>query len=197
MFGQTVECPTCNGKIILPEASSLASPKEVIITPRGAVVIRSADPLNSQGANNTPPPSQPPTNDTQRNQPMTLRNKVMLVFLGCIFFFGIASFLFDADEPKSSTSTVAKQTKMSREAFRSAVLGKTPEEVIAAMGKPASTQNYDDGSARSNINFYYDNKTIDPYTSKADYGVQLVFEPFIDLSNGGERRHFRCVRVNF
>jgi hypothetical protein len=59
-----------------------------------------------------------------------------------------------------------------RAKFRESVVGKTPDEVIAAAGKPDSTSE----SGRGTANWYYQERTVDPVTEKLDGRVQVVFE---------------------
>lgn len=58
-----------------------------------------------------------------------------------------------------------------RAEFKKIVVGKTPDEVLKAVGKPTSTQENGD-----RITWYYDDVTRDPVTEKLDVSVQLVFE---------------------
>jgi hypothetical protein len=58
-----------------------------------------------------------------------------------------------------------------RQEFRDLVMGKTQSEVIAAVGKPDSTQ--DDGLG---VNWYYYNRTTDPVAGKIDGSAQVVFK---------------------
>jgi hypothetical protein len=59
-----------------------------------------------------------------------------------------------------------------RDEFRAAVMGKTPEEVIAAVGRPTSTSDHPDGSPWI---WYYDGRVTNPATQQADDGI-LDFE---------------------
>ena len=66
------------------------------------------------------------------------------------------------------TSTVT-HTTYTREKFRELVIGKTPDEVIAAVGKPDRT--VESGTA---IFWYYDARTTNPDTGMADKKAQVV-----------------------
>jgi hypothetical protein len=55
--------------------------------------------------------------------------------------------------------------------FEAKVLGKTADEVLAAVGRPDSTQ---EGTGRSPV-WYYKNRTVDPVTGKTDWMIQVVF----------------------
>jgi hypothetical protein len=59
-----------------------------------------------------------------------------------------------------------------RDEFRAAVMGKTPEEVIAAVGRPSDTSDAPDGSPET---WYYWGRVTNPATGKADRGM-LDFE---------------------
>jgi hypothetical protein len=58
----------------------------------------------------------------------------------------------------------------SREKFRELVIGKTPDDVIAAVGKADRT--VESGTA---VFWYYDARTISPATGKADKKAQVIF----------------------
>lgn len=58
---------------------------------------------------------------------------------------------------------------MTREEFKAAVTGKTPEEVIALVGKPKSTT-----ADRTGETWFYEGVTIDPVTGKNDF-TTVVF----------------------
>lgn len=68
---------------------------------------------------------------------------------------------------------------MTRDEFRKAVVGKTPDEVIATVGRPDRTDDL------GGIAWYYRDRTRDPVSLKTDSSAQVVFE------NG------RVVRVNY
>ena len=78
---------------------------------------------------------------------------------------------------------VAPAAKLpTREEFKSMVMGKTPDEVIAAVGRPNSTSE-DTTSDRSL--WHYHSFVIDPITGNAGLSTQVVFE-------GG-----KVVKINF
>ena len=64
-----------------------------------------------------------------------------------------------------------KAPPMDREAFKKAVMGKTPDEVIAAVGKPDSAS---EGGRETY--WRYKERTWDPTASKTDSSAQVVFE---------------------
>ncbi|HKB00996.1 MAG TPA: hypothetical protein VKD90_02200 [Gemmataceae bacterium] len=68
----------------------------------------------------------------------------------------------------SVTGTVT-HTPYTREKFRELVIGKTPDEVIAAVGKPDRT--VESGTA---VFWYYDARTTNPATGKTDKKAQVV-----------------------
>lgn len=55
-----------------------------------------------------------------------------------------------------------------REEFKTLVMGKTPEEVIAAVGQPDSTQERPDGTQTT---WHYDNRVTNPATTKPSTGI--------------------------
>lgn len=61
--------------------------------------------------------------------------------------------------------------KMTRDEFRSRVIGKTTSEVLAEFGKPADTSNSDNGVEY----WHYANATVDPISGKTDMRVQVKF----------------------
>lgn len=72
---------------------------------------------------------------------------------------------------RSAESSAPAKKIYGREEFRKAITGKTPDEVIKAVGKPDSTQDSGGGST-----WYYNKATKDPVTDKVDYSAQVVFE---------------------
>ena len=63
-----------------------------------------------------------------------------------------------------------------REEFKLKVMGKTPAEVVEAVGKPDSTKDGRDPT------WSYDQRTFDPVTQKVDVQAQVTF------SNGEAKR---------
>jgi len=55
-----------------------------------------------------------------------------------------------------------------REEFKTLVMGKTPEEVIAAVGQPDSTQERPDGTQTT---WHYDNRVTNSATTKPSTGI--------------------------
>lgn len=72
---------------------------------------------------------------------------------------------------RSGETTAGADSVMTREQFRTAVMGKTAEQVIAAVGRPESTSDYSTVSA-----WYYEKKTKDPITGKIDISAQVLFD---------------------
>lgn len=64
----------------------------------------------------------------------------------------------------------AKPDPVTREEFKKAVEGKTPDEVVEAVGKPDQTS--ESGGRKY---WYYDRRTTDPTTGKTDARAQVVF----------------------
>jgi outer membrane protein assembly factor BamE (lipoprotein component of BamABCDE complex) len=82
---------------------------------------------------------------------------LLAVGLGAYYFVG-----------KKGDGTSAKV--YTRQEFSAKVIGKTSDEVIAAVGKPNSTQQFG-----RDPNWYYDYRTYDPITGKKDPMIQVVF----------------------
>lgn len=80
----------------------------------------------------------------------------------------------------TGVATPVQAKKPTRDEFRARIMDKTPDEVIAAIGKPVKTSE----RGRSQ-NWYYENCCVDPVTGNVDNWVQLVIE------------EGRVVRVNF
>src|SRR4029453_17557516 len=66
------------------------------------------------------------------------------------------------------TGTVT-HTTYTREKFRELVIGKTPDEVIAVVGKPDRTV-----ESSTAVFWYYDGRTADGATGKADKKAQII-----------------------
>ena len=73
------------------------------------------------------------------------------------------------DVQPTRTATGNERKPYTREEFKALVMGKTPDEVIAAIGRPDKT--WDDGKEWS-----YDGITIDPITGKRDYVSSIEFK---------------------
>jgi hypothetical protein len=71
-----------------------------------------------------------------------------------------------ADEKQKKTYTRAEFTKL--------VMGKTMDEVKAALGKPDTTQ--ERATEPDSPTWYYDKVTVDPVTGKKDDSAQVIFE---------------------
>jgi outer membrane protein assembly factor BamE (lipoprotein component of BamABCDE complex) len=100
---------------------------------------------------------------------MCIAGTVLVLFLA-----GMAAILAFGGKKTSGTSTpvtTVAPAKMTREEFRSKVkVGMTQEQVIATVGKPNKTS---DGGGT--IYWYYDDRTVDPVSGKADAHAQVVF----------------------
>lgn len=76
------------------------------------------------------------------------------------------------DRPAGNGVAATTTTKTyTRDEFRKLVVGKTPDEVIAAVGRPDSTQD----SGRDPT-WYYDSRTRDPVSGKIDFHAQVIFQ---------------------
>lgn len=69
-----------------------------------------------------------------------------------------------------------------REEFRDLLLGKSPDEVLAAVGRPESTQDTRHAFVGHQQNWYYRNVTRDPVTGEVDRSVQVNFRNGVVVS---------------
>jgi outer membrane protein assembly factor BamE (lipoprotein component of BamABCDE complex) len=69
-----------------------------------------------------------------------------------------------------ATTATAKATVYGRAEFKRLLLGKTPDEVLAAVGKPETTSEQERRSV-----WYYRDRTRDPVTGKVDFQAMVVF----------------------
>ena len=83
---------------------------------------------------------------------------------------GVATILMAVNARQRAADPATKL--YSREEFARLVTGKTPDEVIAILGKPESTRQTSDGPSES---FRYEYRTYDQITGKTDYSVHLYF----------------------
>lgn len=90
------------------------------------------------------------------------------VVLGAMYFVSDAR----RNRPPATPAAPAAPgpTVYDREEFRAVLLGKTPDEVLARIGTPDSTQDY---AGRGN--WYYRGRTRDPVTGDLDARAQVVF----------------------
>lgn len=71
----------------------------------------------------------------------------------------------------STAAGTATHTVYDRAKFRGLVLGRTPDQVRAAVGKP--DRMVESGTA---VFWYYEGRTVNPTTGKPDKKVQVVFQ---------------------
>jgi outer membrane protein assembly factor BamE (lipoprotein component of BamABCDE complex) len=64
-----------------------------------------------------------------------------------------------------------EQKLLARDEFKSMILGKTEDEVLAVAGKPSTTSQADTVSY-----WHFAERTRDPLTGQADSNVQVVFK---------------------
>jgi uncharacterized protein HemX len=64
-----------------------------------------------------------------------------------------------------------KPPPLARDEFKAKVMGKTPEQVIEAVGKPDRAQN-----GGPDPMWFYDRRTVDPVSRAVDVNAQLVFK---------------------
>ncbi len=85
---------------------------------------------------------------------------------------GVGGLVF-ARTPAATNAPAAPAAKpLTRGEFDRLVVGKTADEVLAAVGKPDQTQS---GTGGSEV-WYYRNRTVDEVTGKTDFSAQVVFE---------------------
>lgn len=110
-------------------------------------------------------------------------NKWGGILFGVMVVFGLGSIAVQHSSQGSTNSSALASSSgnvMSRTDFKRTVIGKTEQEIIAAIGRPSQTQ--DMGGMQM---WYYEERTQDPATGTADHMAQVTFE------NG------RAVGVNF
>lgn len=98
---------------------------------------------------------------------------VKWVVLGWIGAAAVVPFAGCQDRPAGGgvvTPAAVTKTVYTRDEFRKLVVGKTPDEVIAAVGKP------DDTSESGSVSWTYMYRTKDPITGKTDVSAIVVFE---------------------
>jgi hypothetical protein len=104
----------------------------------------------------------------------------VLLFLGglgvgaIVLFWTVAAQEVDDEAPPVVVTDGPQKTVYTRQRFREMLLGKTMDEVIAAVGQPDHTQEV--GTDPSSCTWYYNNRATDPVTGKVDVAVQVVFE---------------------
>jgi hypothetical protein len=77
-------------------------------------------------------------------------------------------------EAEAEAAEAAKAAKlMTREEFTNLIAGKTPDEVIAAMGAPDSIQR---SRKDTDSIWFYNRRTKDPVTGKVDVSVEVIFK---------------------
>jgi hypothetical protein len=98
---------------------------------------------------------------------------LLLVVVGCggLLMFGWMSAARVAEKIEQEEKAKA-ELAITRVQFQTLVLNKTPDEVIAAVGKPDSTQQAGQGDPI----WYYKKRTKDPLTGKLDVHAQVIFE---------------------
>lgn len=112
---------------------------------------------------------------------------VAVSLLALSFFLcgiGIGFWIGDANTSRDAqpeTAAPMPKQRIPRGEFREKIMGMTQQQVLAAFGKPDSTQDF----GPDDINWYYTDRTYDPVTNKTDSMTQVVFE-------GG-----KVVKVNF
>lgn len=76
------------------------------------------------------------------------------------------------DNPKPASQPVApKPAMMTRDEFKAAVMWKSSDDVIKAVGKPRRTS-----ESGTSSYWYYDGVSKDEITGKTDHNVQVIFE---------------------
>ena len=114
---------------------------------------------------------------------MNRNNLVILVgvagLVAGLFVGGIAGFILSRaiSSPRQQNDTGNASSSSSpskvwlREDFRRTLVGKTPNEVIEAVGRPSSTRE----SGRE-LTWYYRDRTKDPVAGTLDSHAQVIFQ---------------------
>jgi len=110
---------------------------------------------------------------------LILGSVLLVVVAGCaVLGFAFTRAVQVADEAvqaeaEARPDAAKGETKRvyTRQEFRELVMGKTPDEVIAAVGKPDRTADDDNSQV-----WRYDERTRDPVTGKADDNTHVYFE---------------------
>ena len=76
----------------------------------------------------------------------------------------------DAEARARAVQAAQRPAPIDREEFQLKVMGKTPAEVIEAVGKPDSIQDGRDPT------WIYDLRTIDPVSRKVDVNARLIIK---------------------
>jgi hypothetical protein len=109
---------------------------------------------------------------------------IILVVLGavglvCILVCGAMMFMWTAPAPVNAPPAANQAAEIeparsnhvySRDEFKKLVMGKTPDEVIAALGRPDGTNDNPDGSPRR---WHYIRRVTNPETALPDSAVLL------------------------
>ncbi len=108
-----------------------------------------------------------------RRKPMSLPMILGLaaaVGVSAIMFVLVASYVVYKSSSRSAVAAQADPaTKVyTREEFKALVDGKTPEEVIAAVGRPATTHDRSNGMPGD---WVYFQRVMNPNTGKPDFGL--------------------------
>lgn len=88
------------------------------------------------------------------------------MFLGLLLGVGIGYFAAGKAGPAAGGGR-----PMTRDQVRAAVVGKTPQQVINALGRPARTTNGD----KPNSRWTYYNASVDPVSGKVDPSLEIQF----------------------
>src|SRR5262245_46867062 len=131
--------------------------------------------------NSLPPP---PPRPSRQGANSTV---IILVVVGCVALVvllicaGLFLMAFRGAEPPAKPVAASKVAVIqpagekermfrvyTREEFRHLVMGKTPKEVMAAVGRPDNTDDRPDGSPRT---WYYWSSVTNPATGRGDKGI--------------------------
>lgn len=108
---------------------------------------------------------------------MTAETRAAVVKWTCLGWIAAASLTWVSgcqDRPAGGavvTQAATTRTVYTREEFRKLVVGLTPDEVIAKVGRPYATQ--DSGSEPM---WYYNGLARDPVSGKVDTFIQVIFK---------------------
>jgi hypothetical protein len=185
-----IGCPHCNGRVIMPGAPTPAPAKPAIVTPLpgqsgGSDPLDFLDSLPS--SKNTPPPLPSARRTTKTKSPVGRRNLILIGCVALVVLVVVGKALVDIQQSNKSLDQIDKHIEterhrftggdttpnrsvMTREQFREAVMNKTQEQVIQAVGRPDSTMNFGFPA------WQYNQRTQDSTTGNTDHFAQVLFQ---------------------
>ena len=180
--GKQVGCPHCNGRIIMPGAA--VAKTAIIVQPSNEST--ASDPLDFLESSQ-PQSGSPHSTAVPRSSIMAARGKSQnksgvpvwvwigagafgfMVLLMCIGIASQSSHDGGANHGGGKTTESTQTGIMTRDEFRRTVMGKTPDQVVKAVGRPNRTQEF------AGMAWVYDERTKDPVTGNVDTFAIVAF----------------------